>query len=293
MGQHPAPSRAVETEQARSSSSVGDTRIPVLMYHSVSDTPTAASRRLSVTPDQLEEQLTLLDEQGFTTVTMDHLVSGAPLPARPVVLTFDDGYADFHRAALPRLADHNATATLYVTTGWLADAADPAPESPPDRMLTWAEVAEAADAGVEIGGHSHTHAQLDQLGDAELRTELALSKDLLEDRLGRAVPGLAYPYGYWSIRVLEAARLAGYSYGAAVGNAITAPALGTFTLERLTVSRSTDIDTFGEIVAGRRIGSIYRTEHLLTSGWKVVRYARRLVGRTRHTTSPSRPEINV
>ncbi len=115
----------------------------------------------------------------------DTLANGAgSLPDRPVVLTFDDGYADFHSQAMPLLDRYDFTATLFVTTGWVRDAKGSPDRPPPGPMLSWTQIEEALSAGIEIAAHSHTHPQLDQLSPARLRHELATGKSVLEDRLG-------------------------------------------------------------------------------------------------------------
>ena len=99
------------------------------------------------------------------------------MPPRPVVLTFDDGFADFHDRALPLLARYGFTATVFVTTGWIADSGAPdAAHRRPGRMLSWSQIAEAAATGVEIGAHSHGHPELDLLAAESLRRELDLQQ---------------------------------------------------------------------------------------------------------------------
>ncbi len=115
--------------------------LPILMYHSIAGRPGAATHRLSVTPEAFEAQLDLLGGLGYTTLTFsaasERLMAGQGLPERPVVLTFDDGYADFHEHALPALQRHGFTATLFVTTGWLADAGAHAAGRPHAPTLSW------------------------------------------------------------------------------------------------------------------------------------------------------------
>jgi peptidoglycan/xylan/chitin deacetylase (PgdA/CDA1 family) len=259
------------------------TMIPVLMYHSVTDCPAAATGRLSVRPAVLAAQLGYLRQQGFTTLTFSRLAAalrdGAVLPPRPVVLTFDDGYADFHEAALPLLIRYGAVATVFVTTGWVADAAEHAAGTPLGRMLSWNQIAEVSAAGFEVGAHSHSHAQLDQLPDAALHRELRVSKLLLEERLGREVPCLAYPYGYSSARVREAVHVAGYRHAAAVSNAAafraaTRPRADLFALPRLTIRRSTSLAQFQRITNGHGIWRIFLMDRTLTAGMAVVRRGR-------------------
>ena len=254
--------------------------VAILMYHEISDRPDAASR-LAVPPQAFARQLEYLASHGFTTLTASALAAalatGDPLPERAVVLTFDDGFADFHERALPLLRRYGCSATLFVTTGWIADAGRRAAGRRPGRMLTWSQIIEAAADGIEIGAHSHRHPQLDQLGRNRLYAELTASKGLLEDALGTPVPGLAYPFGYSSARVRRAAVDAGYGYACAVGNVVAGSRGEALALPRLTVRASTGESTFGNAVHGQGIPKIYRTDHVLTKGWAVVRRTRAIV----------------
>ena len=252
--------------------------VPILMYHAVAERPPAATRRLSVSPRSLEEQLVFLVDHGFTGLTFSDLAdafrSGGILPKRPVVLTFDDGYADFAREAWPILRRYGFPATVFVTTGWISDAGPQAAGTPLDRMLNWAQIRELAAAGIEIGAHSHSHPELDQLADATLCRELGDSRALLEEGIGAPVRTLAYPYGYSSTRVRLAARAAGYRGAAAVRNVRATPSDDLFMLPRLTIRRITDQTAFGAIVTGSD-GRVFWRDRLLTAGWASVRGARR------------------
>ena len=254
--------------------------VPVLMYHQISAPPEAVGK-LAVPPRVFAGQLEYLARHGFTTMTASALAAalaaGAALPGRAVVLTFDDGFADFHERALPLLRRYGLTATLFVTTGWIADAGRGAAGRRPGRMLAWSQIIEAAAGGIEIGAHSHRHPQLDQLGGNRLHAELVISKGLLEDTLGTPVPGLAYPFGYSSAQVRRAASRAGYAYGCGVGNALAGPQHHPFALPRLTVRASTGESAFGHAVRGQEISKIYRTDHMLTKGWAVVRRTRAIM----------------
>jgi peptidoglycan/xylan/chitin deacetylase (PgdA/CDA1 family) len=249
------------------------------MYHQVAARTDTASR-LAVPPDVFAAQLAHLRAARYHPITMSTLAAGlagrGELPERPVVLTFDDGFADFRQAALPLLQQYGFIATVFVTTGWVEDAG-PAVRPRPARMLTWQQVLEVAAAGVEIGAHSHSHPELDQLRAAQLNRELCDSKSLLEDRLGRSVPALAYPFGYSSARVRRAARAAGYEHACAVGNAIAGPGGDLFALPRLTVKRSTSLRSFDQMVRGQYVSVIFAKERALTRGWAMVRRTRAAV----------------
>jgi peptidoglycan/xylan/chitin deacetylase (PgdA/CDA1 family) len=250
---------------------VSPLRVPVLMYHEIADI-SATQDPFAVSPDVFAEQLAYLRGAGFTTITAGALsailANGAgDLPERPVVLTFDDGYGDFYTRAMPLLQQHGFTATVFQTTGWVGK------EDEAKRMLNWRELAESEQAGIEIGAHTCTHPQLDQLPENLLREELYISKSLLEDNLGLKVPGLAYPYGYSSARVRRVARELGYEYAYAVGNALTTDAADPFTLPRLTVQRATSIGEFRKIVNGQDT-MVLRRDRVLTNGFTVVRRAK-------------------
>lgn len=255
--------------------------IPILVYHEISPPPDAAFGRLAVTPQAFATQLEYLVEHGFTTITASALAAamatGTRLPERTVVLTFDDGFADFHERVLPLLRKYGCTATLFVTTGWLADAGWRAAERRPEGTLTWDQIVETAAEGIEIGAHSHAHPQLDQLGRKRLRDELTVSKELLEEAIGTSVPGLAYPFGYSNVTVRRAAVDAGYAYACAVGNAMAHPQGDPLALPRLTIKASTGEDAFGHAVHGRSLSEIYRIERMLTKGWAVVRRTRAII----------------
>ncbi|KAA0085845.1 polysaccharide deacetylase family protein [Mycolicibacterium sp. P9-64] len=253
--------------------------VPILMYHAVAEHPSAASKRLSVSPDSFEEQVAFLVEHGFTGMTFSDLAdafeTSKALPKRPVVITFDDGYADFANAALPVLQRYDCPATVFVTSGWIADAGPYAGGTPLDKMMTWAQVRDVAQAGIEIGAHSHSHPELDQLADAALWEELRVSRVLLEDCIGTPVRALAYPFGYTTPRVRLAARAARYRCAAAVRNVRASAFDDIFMLPRLTIRRSTNAVAFASAMIGGD-DRVFRRDRLLTAGWASVRSARRV-----------------
>jgi peptidoglycan/xylan/chitin deacetylase (PgdA/CDA1 family) len=252
-------------------------RVPILMYHEIAARPETASR-LAVPPAAFAAQLAYLHDAGFSTVTFADAAAALAgetgrLPARPVVLTFDDGFADFHREALPLLRRYGFTATVFVTTGWIADAGAYKAGRRPGQMLCWNQIREAAGAGVEIGAHSHGHPQLDQIAPGQLRNELAVSKALLEDGIGLPVLSLAYPFGYSSAGVRRTARASGYRHACAVANATARPGGDGYTLPRLTVRASTSPASFEHIVRGHD-SKIYLKDHALTKGFAMIRRSR-------------------
>ncbi|MFJ9409891.1 polysaccharide deacetylase family protein [Streptomyces sp. NPDC101393] len=250
--------------------------VPILMYHAVGASPAPAAWALSVTPDAFAAQLEVLAAGGFTPLTTAALGAawrdGRPLPAKPVLITFDDGYEGVHRHALPALAAHGFAATVFVTTGWLRGPYDTGGAL--DTMLDWDQVRQLSAAGVEIGGHSHSHPQLDALGDARLRDEVLRCRQLITEEVGSAPQSFAHPYGYSSRRVRQTVRGLGFRQALAVRNTLAGRRQGPYALARLTVRRDTGTEEFARLVEGRGLGRAYARDRVLTKGYAVVRRSR-------------------
>ncbi len=215
--------------------------VPVLMYHSIATGTTREFGRFAVDPAEFAEQMDYLDAAGYRTMTAADLVGsrrGRPLPPRPVVLTFDDAYADFYSAALPVLRDHDFCATLYVPTGYVGGTASflSGVGEGHRPVLSWQALRDIAAAGAEVAAHSHTHPQLDRVPTAVINDEVRRSRCLLEDNLGLAVDGFAYPFGYWNRAARAAVAAAGFQYAVAVAELMTTAHDDVLTLPRLTVN---------------------------------------------------------
>lgn len=200
-------------------------RVVVLCYHSVHPSPGSPNR----TPPQLFEQhlLWLRGECELVPFTRVRDEAVRADRARPVVaVTFDDGFADNHAYALPILARSGTPATFFVTTGLVERDPDAIRERSwagwrdPASTLTWDQIMEMREVGMDIGGHGHLHRLLGRLTDEEVAADLSRSKEILEERLGEPVVALAYPHGRprrdFSRRTMRLAERAGYRYGAAI-----------------------------------------------------------------------------
>lgn len=256
--------------------------IPILLYHSVSASPSAAIAPFSVSPDVFSSHLDAIVESHRTPLTVSEYAAGlgtGTLPDRPVVITFDDGYSDFHEHALPALARRGLPSTLYVTTGFLEGGTPQVPARPPDPMLHWSQLAELVAAGTEIGAHGHRHFQLDTLSVPGARDEITRCKVLLEDAIGAEVQTFAYPHGYSSPTVRSLTRSAGYRSAAGVKNAFSRADDDLFSLARLTVGKTTDEATLRDWLAGVGAPAAPAREHASTRLWRGLRRSRSLVTR--------------
>jgi peptidoglycan/xylan/chitin deacetylase (PgdA/CDA1 family) len=260
------------------------TPVPVFLYHSVSEDPPEWIAPFTVSPRAFAEQLDLLADSGRVVVPLRRLVAalhgGPPLPPRSAVLTFDDGFADFHSAVAPLLAARELPATLYVTTGAVSGPGTPDRAGgggslfPPAAMLTWRQVVELDALGVEIGGHTRTHPQLDTLPLRHAQQEIAGCKDRLQDALGHPVHSFAYPHGYSSPSVRRLVREAGWTSATAVRFAFSSGGDEPLRIARLMVRADTDRERFRSWSRGTGAPVAPFSEGARTTAWRAYRRVR-------------------
>jgi peptidoglycan/xylan/chitin deacetylase (PgdA/CDA1 family) len=259
--------------------------VPILVYHSISNDPPTWIRSFSVTPAVFERQLELIVEAGATTLSMsafaDAIAGRSALPKRAVVITFDDGLSDFRDEALPALHEKGLTTTLYVTTGFLDDfAPHSAIPRPAGRWLDTRALLKLRDDGVEIGGHSHTHPQLDTLAREAARHEVASCKAILEQLLQESVRSFAYPHGYFSRSVRRLVGESGYESACACKNALSSAEDDPLALARLMIRQTTSLAEFAAWLDGRGAPVAPRAESIRTRGWRAYRRGRAILQRT-------------
>ena len=251
--------------------------LPVLLYHSISDAVDPRFAEWAVTPAAFASHLDALASEGYRALTMRELWrrafgGGGPLPDRCVAITFDDGLRDFHTAAWPRLARAGMPATVFVTTGcvgstsrWLARHGEG--ERP---MMSWEEIAEVCDAGIECGAHGHTHVQLDVVSRARARIEVDRSVGALEAAVG-PIASFAYPHGYHSRFVRREVRRAGLAGACAVADALATPGDDPFALPRIVVRAGTSAEALLRRIGHERPAP--RRRPLRRAAWRAVRRA--------------------
>jgi peptidoglycan/xylan/chitin deacetylase (PgdA/CDA1 family) len=184
-------------------------RVPILMYHyveHVKDKGDTIRQSLSLSPYTFEEEIKTLTGDGYTFMTnaevADALSAKIPLPAKPIVLTFDDGYRDFYTDVYPVLKKYRVKATAYIISGFL---------DYPNNMYAW-QVRQIADDGlVEIGAHTVHHAWLKGMSRKDLVYEVDQSKKTLEALTGKPVVSFAYPYGVFDVPAIQVIADAGFT----------------------------------------------------------------------------------
>ncbi len=203
--------------------------VPVLNYHQIEE---KNGNPLTLWPDQFEAQMAYLADEGYTTITidemMDALENGTPLPEKPVIITFDDGYADNYEYAYPILKKYGFKATIFL----IYDFTNTYPN-----YLTWEQINEMKESGlIHFESHTMTHANLAELNSAdELRHEIADSHDLLSEKLGYDMHYIAYPGGRVNAEIEEITRAAGYRGGFTVHYGLSTPEEGRYQMDRIPI----------------------------------------------------------
>ena len=261
LGRRRAPARALRATRPQLRRTTGitvpagapDLTVPILTYHYVDtsppvDGPNAAA--LTVRTADFEAEMALLEHGGYHTVTFDQLwqamAGGTPLPAKPVLLTFDDGGRDNYTVAFPILKRHGLVATFFVVT----NAVDTNPQS-----MTWAQLREMRDAGMVIGSHTKGHPDLLTVSPDRLWDELAGSRSVIEAQLGTAPDVLAYPSGRFSAKIAELAQKAGYRMAVTTRWGRTVRAARMLEMPRMRVLSYPSVAAFElELAVARRPG---------------------------------------
>ena len=177
--------------------------IPVLNYHSIGVEP---GNTYVLHPDTFARQMDYLAAHHYTPLTLAEFASvlenKRPSPAHPVLLTFDDGYANNAEVALPILQRHGFPATLYLSTSLVGTPG----------YLTWQQVKELSAAGWDIASHTMTHPHLPKLSKKEQREEILAARARIEQELGKPADTFAYPYGEYNRVTLKLLRKAHFQY---------------------------------------------------------------------------------
>jgi peptidoglycan/xylan/chitin deacetylase (PgdA/CDA1 family) len=247
--------------------------VPILLYHSVSDIRAAGQEELTVSPAAFGEHVRAIADSGRSAMTIGALAGALrgdrEMPERPVLVTFDDGFADV-RPAVEALLTAGSAATVFVTSGSLGEEA----------MLTSSGLRELAalGPGVEIGAHSVTHPRLDEIPLALAAEEISGSKEAIEAAAQIPIESFAYPHGAHDRRVREAVIEAGFRAAAAVKNALSHTADDPYALARVTMTSSTGSEHVEELLAGSGAPIAWRGERLRTRGYRSLRRLRRRLG---------------
>jgi len=174
-------------------------RIPILMYHSISDNLFGISHpyyQINTSPEAFHRQMRWLRKEGYETVDLarawESLDQGTDL-SKKVVLTFDDGYRDFYIEALPILKQYGFVATVFLATDRIRNHSARIEGA---EYLTWNDVRELQTVGIRFGSHTVSHADLRSLDLEQIEFELQYSKETIEQQTGAIVESFSYPFSF-------------------------------------------------------------------------------------------------
>jgi peptidoglycan/xylan/chitin deacetylase (PgdA/CDA1 family) len=236
-------------------------RVPILMYHEVATgTELAALRGKTqhgyiVTRERFHAHMSLLHRLGAQAIDLNDVLAWragrAALPPKPVVITFDDGFAGNERHALPILAEFGFPATFFVISNKVGDPL----------MMTKRQLRALADAGMAIQSHTANHPLLSKLDASQTRVELADSKQTLEDIVGQPVRHISLPNGDSNVHYRQLAGETGYLTGCGSAFGLNDRSADVYFLRRIAVKADTPASTVGGIVSGdervlRRLAAI-------------------------------------
>ncbi len=210
--------------------------IPILMYHHIRDYDNPEDKigtNLSVSPQEFINQLNLIENKGYKTVTFEEILNNH-LPDKPIILTFDDGYLNFYQNAYPELKKRNLKAASYIITNSIGGGA----------YMNSNQIKEISNNGIEIGSHTISHPDLSKLSNEKAEREIFESKKILEVLLNKKIVSFCYPSGKYDETTKELVKDAGYSYAVTTNGGIAKLGSGDYELNRYRVNKGTDISRY-------------------------------------------------
>jgi peptidoglycan/xylan/chitin deacetylase (PgdA/CDA1 family) len=225
--------------------------IPVLNYHAIDNNNiTPASKNVSVSLSSFREQMGWLKNEGYKTIDTQELreviLHKKPCSGKSVLITFDDGYYSLYKYALEILSKYEFTAMLFLSTAYMGKSYEQNDFYfvKHDRQLTWDEVRELSANGWSIQSHGNTHVKMTGIGREALIGEVTVSKNIIEQNLGKPVDSFAFPYGIYNNAVITRLKEADYSFAYSVHSGKLFPSANRFHLPRIEINNMDSMESF-------------------------------------------------
>jgi len=228
--------------------------VRILTYHSVD----RSGSPISVSPERFEAQMTCLADEGYRVVSLREMLAEwsegqGPVPGdRRVVLTFDDGYRNNYTAAFPILRRMGFTATVFLAVGYIGgdNGWERDPRIRGMRLLSWEEIREMAQGGMEFGAHTVGHVDLAAVSETEAEREIRESRERIEEGLWKSADLFCYPYGRFTPGIQEQVRRAGFSGACSIRYGIGNRPEDRYALRRVGTSRFHSMQDFRAGIRG-------------------------------------------
>ena len=213
--------------------------IPVLMYHMIGDVPDNDAVLLE---SHFREQMKFLKDNDFHPLTMDqlydYLAKGKPVPVRPVVLTFDDGYPDTYRIVMPILKEYGFAGTVFVPTY----------DTDQGTRINWQQVKEMQASGLTIASHSYHHERATEMTGNSFADEVKKSQAELKEQLGITNEYFCYPYGGYTREACDVLKAAGIKMAVTMDPGWAKYGDNLYAVKRIWIGNAVDIENFKQRV---------------------------------------------
>ena len=223
---------------------VNELTIPILCYHKfcTGNSPDA----YTINMKRFAQQMEFLKKNGYQVISISQLlqcIANNIFPEKPVVITIDDGFRSVYELAFPLLKEYHYLVTLFLYTDFIANGPN---------QLSWQEIREMTEEGIEIGSHTLSHCNLLSIKKNEsqkdylerIKKEIFLSKSILENNTGNLVQSFAYPYGVYSQQVKMLAKQAGYCALLNVNSMNNSLPVDAFSLNRQIIPAGCSMEQF-------------------------------------------------
>ena len=235
-------------------------RVVFICYHGVTERKSRNPEDrlgLHIRKDRFRSHLEYLQKHYRVISLGDYLKASRaqqPLPEYSAVITFDDGYRNFYTVAAPLLSERQMPAAMFLIVDRVRRNGDPVAatwvDTDDEKYMSWNEIKQLAEKGVEFGSHTCTHRKLTELPASEVDTELRESKEVITRELGLPEVPLAYPYGFTNDSIASVAQSLGYSCAITTESGFNDAATDFFKLRRVLVGDNNDIPDFATRLVG-------------------------------------------
>ena len=220
-------------------------RVPILMYHYIEPLPNDADNirvGLTVQPGVFRQQLAYLHAQGYSSISLYdltyYLTQGVPLPDKPIIFCFDDGYRGLYQHALPHMQAFGYTGTVFVLTQLMDEYHS--------SYLTWEMARKMYEFGWKIEPHSKTHVQLSHRPFELVQYQILGSMQTVQAHIGRQPRYFSYPSGSYDQQVIEYLKELGFWGAVTTEYGLEHDFPGAFTWKRIRVSGQATIDVLAK-----------------------------------------------
>ncbi len=229
-------------------------RIPIFAYHQVEGRKKTSEIEIKNSPFSLnaryfKDQMRFLAQNGYKSINLYELLGSIEQEQNDsvlgddklVVITFDDGWADNYENAYPILTSFGLSATFFIITGRVGSTG----------YMSWAQLREMQDGGMQIESHTHSHTPLELLSNEKIKWELTHSRQIFEDNMGKQVGCISLPHGSFSDSVLEVVRQSEYVVCCTSRFGCASKASDPYVLPRIMVKKTHNLTYFQRVSEGR------------------------------------------